>query len=273
MRFIDLAQIVDDVDEDVSKVLESESQGLLTKTDIQRKAAIDNGNQYWRPVKEEFERISGRKCWYTESKNPGNLNDLEHFRPKGRVVDKDENLVHWYWFLAFDPSNYRLSAQLPNRLNKNGVLEATGGKGDKFPLIAGSNHGNNLAEVANELPVLIDPCIEDDTLLLEFLPDGRPVVSQNFSNDAVAVDRVLQSNLLLNLDYSTFNEDREALYNKIEDLITDRGARYYATGNEALEDTKNDLRDLMSTDAEYSSAAECYIRGFRDHEWVEDLFF
>ncbi len=273
MKFIDLDQIISSTDPEKLSALDLKDQGLLAKNDEQKVSALSNGNEHWRPVKEEFERIAGRKCWYTESENDGCLNDLEHFRPKGRVVDAEGNKLHWYWFLGFKPINYRISAQLPNRLNANGVLEDTGGKGNRFPLQAGSFHGNTLAEVDNELPVLLDPCSEADTKLLAFQPDGRPVVSPQFYDDEVVIDRVTQSNLLLNLDYITFNESREKLYNKVRDLVEDRGDRYFNEGNSAIEDVKNDLRALMQPEAEYSKAAECYIRCFRDRQWVEDLLF
>lgn len=273
MRFIDLEKTLNDASEEIILALEEKDQSLLTKTDAQKQTAVSNGNPHWRPMKVELQNLTGRKCWYTESKNPGCLNDLEHYRPKGKVIDNNDNLIHWYWFLAFNPINYRLSAQIPNRLNDNDVLGETGGKGDNFPLLTGSIHGTNLAETLVELPVLLDPCCEEDTTLIEFHPDGRPVISHQFSDDKTAVDRVNQSNLLLNLDYSTFNEDREALYNQIRFLVEDRGDRYFAAGNEALEDTKHDLRLLMQPTSEYSKAAECYIRGFRDRLWVEDLLF
>jgi hypothetical protein len=273
MRFMDLDQLLNDANQDVVSALGLKDQSILTKTDLQKSEAVAAGNRHWRPMKEELERLVGRKCWYTESKNSGCLNDLEHFRPKGKVTDNNGTLIHWYWFLAFNPINYRLSAQIPNRLNDNIVLGATGGKGDNFPLLNGSIHGTNLAGALVEMPALLDPCCEEDTNLIEFHPDGRPVISRQFSDDKTAVYRVKQSNLLLNLDYSSFNEDREALYNKIRSLIEDRGDGYYEAGNCALEDTKQDLRNLMLPESEYSKAAECYIRGFRDRRWVEELLF
>jgi hypothetical protein len=273
VRFIDLNKILADTDAEVLSTLESRDRGLIAKDDTQKQRALSNGSDHWRPAKEEFERIVGRKCWYTESENDGCLNDLEHFRPKGRVMDGEGNVIHWYWFLGFNAINYRISAQLPNRLNANGVLEATGGKGDRFPLQTGSSHGANLAEIDNELPVLLDPCCEEDTKLLVFQPDGRPVISPQFSDNQIAAERVRQSNLLLNLDYPTFNESREKLYNKIRSLVEDRGDRYFDQSNVALDDIKQDLRELMLPEAKYSRAAECYIRGFRDRVWVEDLFF
>jgi len=243
---------------------------MAAKTDLQKEAKAKSGNVDWRPVKPFLEAASNRKCWYTESKNAGCLNDVEHFRPKGRV-SKTGTVVHWYWFLAFNPINYRLSCQISNRLNVNSESGLTGGKGNKFPLLAGCNHAVNLAEIDDESPVLLDPCNRGDVELLEFLPDGRPVLSQTHAADMVARDRVGRSNLLLNLDFPTFNEDREQLYNRILKLV-ERGDRYHSSRNDALEDTKEDLINLMAKESEYSAAAECYIRCFRNHEWIEELF-
>lgn len=270
MRYIDLHAIIKQIPYAKLSPLEDVNASMLAMSDEQKMAKGRNGDGIWGPIKPFLEEASNRKCWYTESKNAGCLNDLEHFRPKGRVADKNDNVIYWYWFLAFNPNNYRLSSQVPNRLNGNEVLGKTGGKGNHFPLLSGSVHANNLAEIDNESPVLLDPCNEGDTLLLEFSPEGRPVVSQQFSKDAVAIERVLQSNLLLNLDYTTFNEERERLYNRISSLV-ERGDQYFTDENDALNDTKTDLQELMADGAEYSKAAECYIRCFRERPWVEDL--
>ena len=47
----------------------------------------------------------------------------------------------------------------------------------------------------------------------------------------------------------------------------------YGADNSALQDVKQDLRELMSADEPYSKAAECYVRCFRDREWIEQLIF
>lgn len=270
MRYVDLHAITEQIPNEKLIALETVNTSMLAMSDEQRMAKEKHGNSNWPPIKPFLEVATNRKFWYTESKNAGCLNDLEHFRPKGRVTDKNDILIYWYWFLAFNPINYRLSSQIPNRLNSNEVLGETGGKENRFPLFSDAMHGNNLAEIDNELPVLLDPCNEGDTLLLEFSPEGRPVASQQFSKDAIAIERVSKSNLLLNLDYPTFNEERERLYNRIQGLV-ESGEQYFADENDALNDTKQDLQELMADDAEYSKVAECYIRCFRDRIWVEDL--
>ena len=75
------------------------------------------------------------------------LNEVEHFRPKAKVGDSAGNVEHWYWFLAFNPTNYRLSSQLSNRPNSNAVLGETGGKGNRFPLCPGSTRATDVAGI------------------------------------------------------------------------------------------------------------------------------
>lgn len=270
MRYIDLNAAIASIPGEVLGPLRIIDKAMNLATDEQKVTNADKGNRHWSPIKPYFENISNRKCWYTESKNPGFPNQVEHFRPKGKVTNKDGSVKHWYWFLAFKPKNYRMSCQFPNSLNKNLVLGDTGGKGTQFPLMPGSRHAAKFSDIKLEAPVLLDPCNANDTELLEFQPDGRPVLSMSYKQDKNARYRVAKSKLLLNLDYPTFNEDREMLYNKIKELV-ERGDRYHANGNEALEDVKTDLGRLMSADAEYSKAAECYIRCFRDREWIEAL--
>ena len=157
-------------------------------------------------------------------------------------------------------------------MNINPASGLTGGKGDQFPLLKGHVHGTTQAEVDLEKPVLLDPCIQADCDLLEFQPDGRPVVAAGSRGNSEAYYRVEQSKLLLNLDFPTFNEDREALYNKIKQLV-ERGDRYEAENPAFLPDVEGDLKELMAAGMPYSKAVECYVRCFRDREWVEQLLF
>ena len=271
MRYIDINQVCDDIPAEVITDLENKHQATVDGDDQTKQTIIGNGNTTWRRVKGCLEEASKRKCWYTESKNPGCLNDVDHFRPKAKKSKSDGEVDYWYWFLAFDPENYRLSCQFSNRLNINPGSGLTGGKGDRFPLLGGQAHATTKTDLALENPVLLDPCNSYDCDLLEFQPDGRPVVSPMHKGNSDTRYRVEQSKLLLNLDFPTFNEDREALHNKIKNLV-ERGDRY-GTGNPALQDVEEDLQALMEADKPYSKAAECYIRCFRDCEWVERLLF
>jgi hypothetical protein len=269
MRYIDINQAIALISDEIMAALGNKHQETVNGDDQVKQRVIGNGNTTWRDVKGSLEDASNRKCWYTESKNPGCLYDVDHFRPKGRIEDSNGVVQYWYWFLAFDPENYRLSCHFSNRLNVNPESGLTGGKGDRFPLLGEQVHATTKAGLPSENPVLLDPCNADDCDLMEFQPDGRPVISSIHRDNSVAYHRVEQSKLLLNLDFPTFNEDREILYNKIKNLV-ERGDSY-GSENPALQDVRQDLRELMSADEPYSKAAECYIRCFRDREWIEQL--
>jgi len=268
MRYIDINQVLAQIPEEVKTALNDKHKLLVDGNDQAKNDIIDNGNTTWRRVKTILEEASNRKCWYTESKNPGCLNDVDHFRPKARN-ENNGVIQHWYWFLAFDPENYRLSCQFSNRLNTNPDSGLTGGKGNRFPLMDGQTHATTKDGITAESAVLLDPCKQSDCDLLEFLPDGRPVVSTNHRGNPDDCYRVEQTNLILNLDFPTFNEDREGLYNKIKNLV-ELGNMCISDGP-VIEYAKNQLRELMLQSSPYSKAAECYIRCFREHEWIEDL--
>lgn len=268
MRYINIQDVIADLPTGATTALNTKHQKVVAGNNQLRLNTIDGGNSTWGRTKATLERASKRKCWYTESKNPGCVNDVDHFRPKGKKEDNAGNTEYWYWFLAFDPENYRLSCQFANRPNFNPILNGTGGKHNHFPLLSGQIYATAKAGIATENQVLLDPCNEDDCNLLQFQPDGRPVVSNVHSANAIAVLRVEQSKLLLNLDFPTFNEDRESLYNRIKQLV-ERGDKYGA--GPARTDIQDDLRELMHQDSQYSKAAECYVRCFRDREWVEEL--
>lgn len=271
MRFIDIKKVIANIPNGVKTDLANKHQELDNGDVATKQSVIDNGNSTWRRAKIYLENAFNRKCWYTESKNAGCLNDVEHYRPKGRVLNNAGNTIHWYWFLAFDPENYRLSSQFSNRLNVNPETGFTGGKGDRFPLLNGQAHANSKADLVDENPVILDPCNEEDCNLLEFQKDGRPTLIESQKDNEIAKSRVEQSKLLLNLDFPTFNEEREILYNKINNLV-ERGDRY-GIENPAIQDVKDDLKALMQPDSEYSKSAESYVRCFRNRVWVEDLLF
>ncbi len=268
MRYIDLKTFIADIPIREKLKLFRINKSMVALSNTLKETRASNGNIHWAPIKQYLEGMSNRKCWYTESKNPGFPNEVEHFRPKAKVYENG-TLKHWYWFLAFNPYNYRLSSQFPNRLNVNPILGATGGKGDKFPLIASSQYATCFNDIRNEIPMLLDPCNRDDVELLVFHPDGRPVLSPRFQHDTVARERVETSNLLLNLDYPTFNEEREALYNKIHEIVLEGDIN--PTNIALINSLRRRLKRLMQNDAAYSKAAECYIRCFRDRPWVESL--
>src|SRR5207245_1378979 len=88
-----------------------------------------------------------------------------------------------------------------------------------FRLLPPGVRATTKGELANEQPVILDPCKAEDCALLAFHVDGRPIVNPAFAGNAVATERVEQSKILLNLDHSDFNAKREQLCNAIADDV------------------------------------------------------
>lgn len=268
MIHIKLQDVLDALPANVIQELDDAAMHLASLADSDKHAYIKNGSDIWSQTKSTLEAFSSRKCWYTESTNPGMLHDVDHFRPKAEKAPKATGRVFWYWFLTFEPSNYRLSCHISNRRNRNPETDQVGGKGTHFPLRTGSTHATSEAELVNDVGQIIDPCDEDDVKLLAFQPDGRPVVHPAHRDSAEVRQRVEVSKLLLNLDFPTFNEGRESLYNDIKRLVE------HGDGLEPNQRTyvEQELEQKMHRDSPYSKAADCYIRCFRDRSWIDQLF-
>lgn len=224
-----------------------------------RKSHCDrNGPNKWRPVKNLATAILGKKCWYTEVELVGAPLVVDHFRP---VCD--------YWWLAYDPENYRIACPWSNSFEYNPLYGIAGGKGEKFPLLAPGIRASGKRKLRIERPVILDPCVARDCELLAFQADGRPVLNPVLGGDPLALHRVEQSKILLNLDHPEFNSKREQLCNAIADDV--RMHEAFAAGNPEQVTIKNRLADRLAPKAPYSVAARFYLKIHRHLDWVETL--
>ena len=135
MRYIDIEIAANDPE--VRRLIgqaEALRRRVLQAPDGQtRSELISSGRGRWVSFRQHFERIFGAKCWYTECKNPGTDDDIDHYRPKGAVA---EDATHaGYWWEALNWRNFRLSCHRANRLRRSEDWWGTGGKGEHFPLL------------------------------------------------------------------------------------------------------------------------------------------
>lgn len=234
-------------------------------TTVEKKATGDrntyinnNGTTKWSPLKDRFTALLGNKCWYTEAELVGAPLTIDHYRPK---CD--------YWFLAFKAENYRVACPFANSPKHNEEHGCAGGKGDEFPLLDPTQKAQDARSLVNERPIILDPCNADDCKLIAFLPDGRPVIHPKFRSDAVAVKRLEDSKILLNLDHPDFNSKRERLCNEIAaDVEMFEELPVGAVGRRTI---TSRLKERLSAKAPFSSAAHYYLRLHRHHAWVETL--
>jgi uncharacterized protein (TIGR02646 family) len=251
------------------------AQALVAASDpAHRSEVIEASRQRWVAFRSEFQRIFGNKCWYVECKNPGTDDDIDHFRPKGRIAEAPDH--PGYWWQALNWRNFRLSCHRANRLRGNPESGETHGKGDHFPLLMEQNRCIDPAnDLAQECPTLLDPTDPADPPLLTFDIDGRVAISPNYEHDESAVRRVEDSRVYLHLDWPQFKEDRQTLYRLVLTRVTDGDnahARFLQGEVGARENLKTVARDLLrlTRDNEpYSRAAQAYIARFRDRDWVK----
>ena len=253
MIFVDINSLLPNIPKGIDDSLKNQHDALTSDDDLAKYNRIKGGNAQWRRVKALYESASHKKCWYTESKNPGCYYNVEHFRPKAQFPD-EEPISYWYWFLAFQPSNYRISCDFSNTTKSN-----------HFPLISG-NYAQDAASVPLEQYQLLDPCNQSDTELLAFQEDGLARLAPQFEVDSVASVRVETTIKYLNLNHANFVEDRKKIYNKIVKLISAVDANSIS-----VDWATNEFRDLVSPSSAYSKAAWCYLAKFRDRDWVEQI--
>ena len=266
MRHIDLSPLLTQIFADADgpktkKCLERAHKKVAKKrTPRTRKKYIDdNGSKKWKPIKDRLTLQLGKKCWYTEVELIGAPLAIDHFRP-----------VCHYWWLAFDPENYRVACPWANSPEHNAKHGRAGGKGDNFPLLpTAAPRATRKNLLANEQPVILDPCSANDCALLAFQPDGRPILNPDFAADAIAKHRVDESKLLLNLDHPDFNTKREQLCNDIKNDVQNHEDLPATSPQRAT--IRTNLVARLAASAPFSTAARFYLQLHRHLDWVEDI--
>lgn len=139
-------------------------------------------------VKRVLIEMFHRKCAYCEwDAVVGSDGDIEHYRPKKGVTDADNVGVEHpgYWWLAMQWENLLLSCQHCNQsrrqlIHEPGLSEEeiererrenrlrTTGKKNRFPVEGDAWVVVHTGDVADENPLLINPCDTDPEALLEW---------------------------------------------------------------------------------------------------------
>lgn len=264
MRHIDLNNLLSRIfSDDAGK----EKRARLVKAHIKsvrmrpvdRKDHCDrNGPNKWKPFKDFSTNVLGNKCWYTEVELTGASLVVDHFRP---VCD--------YWWLAYDPENYRIACSWANSSKHNPLYDCAGGKGDQFPLLPPGVRASGKSKLRVERSVILDPCVARDCELLAFQSDGRPVLHPNFANDDIALERVNKSKIILNLDHPAFNSKREQLCNDINDDVNTHEALPAMSPLKARIQSR--LVRRIDSKSPYCTAALFYLRLHRHLDWVEAI--
>ncbi|MDX0531514.1 hypothetical protein GOC94_30935 [Sinorhizobium medicae] len=132
-------------------------------------------------VREKLTFLFGHKCAYCEGDfGPLMPVDVEHFRPKGGVIEPAGALrFPGYWWRASTWENLLPSCIDCNRSrwHKVGTRKFKRGKENLFPLLGGASPAVDEAGIAGEQPALINPAEDQPKDHLQHvyvkLPDGR----------------------------------------------------------------------------------------------------
>lgn len=223
-----------------------------------RDAIIDANEKFWGQLRDWLLSLSHDKCWYSEARGLFSVLEVEHYRPKKRCKRQPKSaFLDGYWWLAFDWNNYRLCGKIGNAK-----------KQDFFPLNPGSPVSTpGGLHYRNEIPLLLDPARAGDPELLGFNEDGSCVAHADA--DKYTERRVSTTVNLLNLNQSRVKKARQRVWNRCRQLIEECRAIVIqmSTGtpgsadNERLLNKKEELRNLVKPQAEFSATAkQCLLK-------------
>lgn len=175
-------------------------------------------------VKIALETLFNGKCAYCESDViTTSAIDKEHFRPKTSVKDKiSKTSVRGYYWLAADWDNLLLACPHCNRTGTHQSInndEFVSGKLDFFPISDETKraiYGGDLDE-EEKVRLLINPCIENPELLIQYNSDGEILPLGSISKREE--EMVETSVMTYGLNRSTLHKKRREKWMLIEGQI------------------------------------------------------
>lgn len=241
-----------------------------------RNQLIDSG--HWKNLKLWLANKSAGKCWFCEAKQVRSASDVEHFRPKNKVHVHGSTLKYpsshpnadqdfeGYWWLSYNWQNFRLSCQRCNREEKDSVTNIKYGKGNEFPLIDENSRCWDLSSnILAEQPLLLDPCIESDTMLLLHPLSGEVTPYFN-DNTTIEYKRANFTINLLGLNAHGVKDIKLEIRNTLEtvlELIS--GSTNVSTRVDQAISAK------LNPDSEYYTFTKGIILQYRDEiPWLEN---
>lgn len=183
-------------------------------------------------IKVALHQLFHGKCAYCESRYAATQPmDVEHWRPKGQIQSATATLRPGYYWLAADWNNLLPSCIDCNRertqLDAVSGDEMLLGKVDKFPL-ANDNYADEAGEEAGEVPLLLHPCVDDPSTILEFVGEGviapkaRRGLPREKAKESIRVYGLNRSELVLQRqEYQKLMELRIATILGLTELLID----------------------------------------------------
>lgn len=227
--------------------------------------------------------VVGNKCWYSEVDLTGADPNVDHFRPKGRVVEVDQELqktgqlAEGYWWLAFELQNFRLSAQHSNQRRVD--AETEGGKADFFPVAGARAQVGTPYQQIFEYVLPLDPCSASDVSLLWFDPDGNPTYSPKQKKSCKDNELRIKATIwLFHLDkHDTATARRKAVGEVRRKL--QQADNYHSLWHAVPPCMKSkasfdkeiaEIADMLGDSSEFAGAKRCTVRvAMAEYDWID----
>lgn len=237
------------------------SQAAIAEEAIERrKEFIDNHEHECGAVRAALWAIGSAKCWYSEASLQEAEGQVEHYRPKRRLWGARHD---GYWWRAFDWENLRLAHPTVNRRKTDYLTRKLAGKGSYFPLRDEARRAQDPIEEPNEEPVLLDPVVPSDTLLLCFSEEsGAPRPRYEKDQNEWLHQRAEASIDFYHLNEGTWNFRRADLMATVRRLCEQLEALASQTplDQPAYDQKINDIVAHLSPFAEFSAACLQVVR-------------
>jgi|ERR1700722_1462644 len=228
--------------------------------DADRDTFIDDHKEEWRALRPGLWLIGSMKCWYSEAVLQEGEGHVEHFRPKGRL----SGAVHGgYWWRAFDWHNVRLAHPTVNLRREDYLAKRKMGKGSYFPLRNPDRRATSAATEVNEEPVLLDPVVPSDTLLICFdEASGTPRPRTKKTDNEWLHQRAVESIEYYHLNEGTWNAKRADLMAIVKVLCEQLEELAIAEPRDdaAYHNQIDEIVDYIHHTAEFSSACLQVVR-------------
>lgn len=276
MRYIDIERLEPLITTKWLAKARAAYEEIKNLPEIERAEKINSKSAIWTEIKKDLKKLSHGKCWYCESRQVRFDKAIDHYRPKNAVLEAPTH--RGYWWLAFDWQNYRYSCEHCNEIR---VVQERGGKGAYFPLLDESKRVyDEMGDILQERPVLLDPIKPLDVGLITFQADGTVQSYYREDEQPTFFLRASTSILRYHLNHPDIVEQRQRyVYEKIKGLIS-KGDGHFSRavkGDVSAETSCNQiatfLLEMTKEEAEYSMMAKTTILEFADgnRPWVQVL--
>lgn len=245
MRHVDKEQLRRLAPQRLFDDLENARQALAAlETEDEKRRYIEQSGPVCTAFRHWLWIAGSLKCWYSEAKVMADDGEVEHFRPKGRVWQSQPAHGGYLW-RAFDWRNFRLAHRSVNTRRTDYSTEQKAGKGCYFPLRDEHLRARAADAEEREEPVLLDPTVPQDCVLLCFDDNsGKPIPFYSEQDDEWRHRRAADSINYYHLDEGTWNAQRADLMREVSILCE----RVLAA---AAEDDRNNYNELLGELLEY----------------------